>query len=185
MYNLLLWFQLVVPTITNHPLPIKRELRDSTVNFIVLHYDDGDSYDVARRTLIRRGLSYHYYIRRDGRIVQMVDPKYKASHAGLSYFRGYIRLNNYSIGICLQNNSRQTYTEVQYNSLSYLVSQLQRRYMDSTSQVIIGHDEIAFPPGRKRDPGRLFNWTIFRNNLSLWNRTPYESLYRQVPQKSK
>lgn len=169
MLKILLIAQLLVPTIRSHPLPIKKDIRDSTVNFIVLHYDAGDSYNVARRTLIKRHLSYHYYIQRDGKIVKMVDPKYKASHVGLSYFKGYVRLNKYSIGICLQNNSKQPYTETQYNSLAYLISHLQKRYPDSTARVIVGHGDIAFPLGRKKDPGVLFDWQLLGNNLSKWD----------------
>lgn len=179
MFTLLLLFQLQAPTIENKPLPVKREIRDTTTNFVILHYDDGESYDIARRTLIRRKLSYHYYIKRDGKIIQLVDPKYKASHVGLSYYKGYVRLNKYSIGICLQNNSKQPYTEEQYKNLAWLVNKLQTRFPDSTSKQVIGHSHVATPFGRKIDPGEMFDWdklnkyiTEIRNEQPHSNRAP-------------
>lgn len=167
---LLLLLQLQAPTILDRPLRTRNEIRDSSVNFIVLHYDDADSYAIARATLVKRNLSYHYYIRRDGIIVKFVDPKYVASHVGISYFRGYVRLNKYSIGICLQNNSQQAYTTEQYQSLGYLIHQLRQRYPDSTSRVIVGHSDVAMPFGRKHDPGPMFDWLTLRQQLIRYER---------------
>lgn len=162
--------QLIKPVVVNKPLPTKLQIRDSTINFIVLHYDAGGSYTTTRRTLINRHLSYHYYIQRDGKIIKMVDPKYKASHVGISYFRGYIRLNSYSIGICLQNDSNQLYTEAQYNSTAWLISNLQKRYTDSTSKIVVGHSDVATPFGRKHDPGPMFNWGILRRKITNYTK---------------
>jgi N-acetyl-anhydromuramyl-L-alanine amidase AmpD len=105
-------------------------------------------------------LSYHYYIERDGKIIKMVDPKYEASHAGASLWRSYLRMNKYSIGICLQNNAKQKYTEDQYVSLAWLIKSLQRRFKDddSTAHTILGHEDVATPRGRKEDPGEYFEW---------------------------
>jgi len=159
---LLALLQLMEPPIVNKPMPrASKTLRDTTKNFIVLHYDGGDSYSIARRTLIRRHLSYHYYIERNGTIIKMVDPKYEASHAGTSLWRTYLRMNKYSIGICLQNNAKQEYTEKQYVSLAWLIKSLQKRFndADSTAHTILGHGDIATPRGRKQDPGEHFEWT--------------------------
>lgn len=154
--------QLAEPTVIDKPLPraIKGIRDTASTNFIVLHYDDGDGYEVARRTLIKRHLAYHYYIERSGRIIKLVDPKYEISHAGPSLWRSYLRMNLYSIGICLQNNPPQEYTEVQYTSLAWLIKVLQARFKDkdSTARTILGHGDIATPRGRKQDPGDHFDW---------------------------
>lgn len=176
MLQFLFLLQLQAPIVLNKPLPVKREIRDSSANFIVLHYDDGNSYSIARRTLIRRKLSYHYYVQRDGKIIKMVDPKYRASHVGLSYYKGYVRLNKYSIGICLQNNSKQSYTEEQYKSTAWLVNQLQTRYNDSTSAHVIGHSDVALPFGRKIDPGELFDWAKLKKYITeIRNEQPHSN----------
>jgi len=167
MLKMLLMAQLLAPTLLNKPLSVKKTLRGAT-NYIVLHYDDGGSYKSTRRILIKKRNSYHYYIQRDGTIIKLIDPKYEASHAGISYYKGMVRLNKYSIGICLQNDPPQTYTEKQYNSAGWLIKQLQSRYNDSTSKVIIGHSDIALPRGRKIDPGPYFNWEKLRININKW-----------------
>lgn len=145
----------------NRPLPIKKvERRDTTRNFIVLHYDGSGNYSSARRWLIKKRNSYHYYIERSGRIIKLVDPKYQANHAGVSLWRTYLRMNKYSIGICLQNKPPQSYTEAQYTSLTWLIKQMQNRFKDkdSTAHVILGHSDVAVPRGRKEDPGEHFDW---------------------------
>ena len=167
MLKMLLMVQLIAPTLLNKPLPVKKTTRSAT-NYIVLHYDDGGSYKSTRRTLIKKRNSYHYYIQRDGTIIKLIDPKYEASHAGISYYKGKFRLNKYSIGICLQNNPPEAYTEKQYNSAGWLIKQLQSRYKDSTSKVIIGHSDIALPRGRKIDPGEHFNWEKLYVNINKW-----------------
>jgi N-acetyl-anhydromuramyl-L-alanine amidase AmpD len=176
VYTLLLFFQLTVPTVLNRPLPIRHlTIRDTTVNYIVLHNDGGTAgYNTARRTLIKRRLSYHYYIQANGTIVKLLDPKYEASHVGLSYWNGMLRINRYSIGICLENGISGLYTLNQYNSLTWLILSLQERFPDSTSRTIIGHSDVATPLGRKRDPGPLFDYQLL--NRMLRN----ESLHRQI-----
>lgn len=168
MLKMLLIAQLLAPTLLNKPLPSKKTVRSTTINYIVLHYDDGGSYKSTRRTLIKKRNSYHYYIQRDGTIIKLIDPKYEASHAGISYYKGKFRLNKYSIGICLQNDPPEAYTEKQYNSAGWLIKQLQSRYNDSTSKVIIGHSDIAFPRGRKIDPGKHFDWEKLHVNINKW-----------------
>lgn len=151
--------------VVNNILPGKHDLRDTSMNYIVLHYDESKSYSGTRRFLLLKGNSYHYYVKRDGTIVKLLDPKYKANHAGLSYYNKLFNMNNYSIGICLQNKAPQRYTKNQYKSLSWLILELQKRYDDSTSRVILGHSDIAFPRGRKKDPGKHFSWIYLRTMI--------------------
>lgn len=153
-----------MPLLLNKPIPHKKEYRDTSWNYIVLHSDEGNGYDGTRRALIKKRNGYHYYIQRNGTIIKMIDPKYKASHAGVSYYKGKIRMNNYSIGIAFQNKN-QEFTESQYVSAAWLISELQDRYPDSTSRSILGHSDIAIPRGRKKDPGKRFDWKKLQNLL--------------------
>jgi N-acetyl-anhydromuramyl-L-alanine amidase AmpD len=163
LYGSITWILLQIqPVVVNKLLPVKKLPRDESKNYIILHYDEGTSYNGTRTTLIKTGSSYHYYIQRNGNIIQLVDTKYQAGHAGISYYNGLFKMNKYSIGICLQNKPPQQYTEVQYQRLVWLIKQLQVKYPDSTSKIILGHSDIAIPRGRKKDPGNHFNWKFFR-----------------------
>ena len=127
------------------------------------------------------GNSGHYYIDRDGGIVEYVDPTRIAHHT-----RGY---NPRSIGIELVNTGRypdwldsrrqamdEAYTEAQIEALIRLLQDLRAR-IPSLSQ-IAGHDELdtASVPAsedpsvlvrRKLDPGPMFPWQLILNSVSL------------------
>jgi N-acetyl-anhydromuramyl-L-alanine amidase AmpD len=164
-----MWWALLALQIKviDKPISVRyKPLRDTTKNYIVLHYDESDNYFGTRRWLIKKGNSYHYYINRSGTIIKMMDPKYQAGHAGASFWRGNLRMNKYSIGICLENKPPQKYTLAQYNSLAWLIKVLQRRFDDPTSQVILGHSDVAVPRGRKKDPGPHFDWGELHRRLN-------------------
>ncbi|WP_437701853.1 1,6-anhydro-N-acetylmuramyl-L-alanine amidase AmpD, partial [Achromobacter xylosoxidans] len=105
-----------------------------------------------------RGLrvSAHFFIRRDGRIVQFVSTDARAWHAGVSRFAGRERCNDFSIGIELEGTDTLPYTDEQYLALRRLTPVLRARYPLAAAW---GHEHIA--PGRKTDPGPAFNWTRF------------------------
>lgn len=140
------------------PFPHDR-IRDSTDNIVVLHYDSSDNIVQTLVYLRKKRDAYHYIIDKHGHVVTMIDPKWEARHAGLSYWHGYWRLNHYSIGICLSGKGTKSFTDAQYSSLNRLLSQLRSRYPDIDSTKIVGHSDIAFPFGRKKDPGPHFDWT--------------------------
>jgi len=107
--------------------------------------------------LRRRRLAYHYFIERDGRIYKYVDPKYIAKHAGISFHEGLFSWNKFSIGVCLQGVTGMVYTDQQYESLKQLITYLNQRYTDLKTKPIKFHSQIAFPWGRKNDPGVTFD----------------------------
>jgi N-acetyl-anhydromuramoyl-L-alanine amidase len=99
-------------------------------------------------------VSAHFFLRRDGTLVQFVSCAGRAWHAGKSRWRGRERCNDFSIGIEVEGTDERPYTARQYRRLAILVRQLIRRYPSISG--IAGHDEIA--PGRKTDPGAAFDW---------------------------
>lgn len=109
------------------------------------------------------GVSAHCLIRRDGEIVQFVPFGARAWHAGASSFAGRAKCNDYSIGIELEGSDYIAYTESQYDALTELAQQLQKRYPLITQDRITGHQYIA--PLRKTDPGLVFDWVRFRREL--------------------
>jgi N-acetyl-anhydromuramyl-L-alanine amidase AmpD len=154
----LFWLSLFVPpVIVDKPFPSKLR-RDTTTTYIVIHNDSSPSPTVTFQWLRKKNTSYHYYIDRTGKIYKMIDPSYQANHAGISFYDNLRQLNKVSIGICLQNKIPQQYTEYQYESLSWLVNSMYDRYPESRSHPILGHDMIAWPRGRKSDPGEHFDW---------------------------
>jgi AmpD protein len=164
-----LWFSILAqPRIVNKPLPA-RDRRDTTTNYIVIHNDSSPDPKTTFRWLRRKHNSYHYYISRTGTIYRLVDTKYEAGHAGLSYYDGHWRMNKISIGICLENRPPREYTEIQYQRLSWLVFQLHSRYPDSRQKPILGHSDVAWPRGRKGDPGEHFDWQKFHGYLEKLN----------------
>lgn len=102
-------------------------------------------------------VSAHFFIRRDGELIQFVPCDKRAWHAGISQWGGRERCNDFSIGVELEGTDDLPYSDAQYDSLAGLTARLKARYplLDIT-----GHADIA--PGRKTDPGPSFDWARFR-----------------------
>lgn len=98
-------------------------------------------------------VSAHFFLRRQGELVQFVSTQDRAWHAGVSQFRGRNRCNDFSIGIELEGTDLLPYTDAQYQQLAALTHVLKARY---PLQAAVGHEHIA--PGRKTDPGPAFDW---------------------------
>jgi N-acetyl-anhydromuramoyl-L-alanine amidase len=98
-------------------------------------------------------LSAHFFIRRDGAVVQFVSCDQRAWHAGASRWRGRDNCNDYSIGIELEGLEGERFERAQYRALVRLLHALALRYplVD-----VAGHEHVA--PGRKADPGARFEW---------------------------
>lgn len=101
-------------------------------------------------------VSAHFFIRRDGRLMQFVSTDDRAWHAGASQWRVRERCNDFSIGIELEGCDTAPFEPVQYERLAELVRTLRRHY---PIRDVVGHSDIA--PGRKTDPGPCFEWGRF------------------------
>jgi AmpD protein len=101
-------------------------------------------------------VSAHLLIDRAGAITQYVSFDDRAWHAGESSFCGRSNCNDYSIGIELEGCDDQPFTDVQYRSLVEAMRLIRHAYPLITPERIVGHSDIA--PGRKTDPGPLFDW---------------------------
>jgi len=102
-----------------------------------------------------RGLkvSAHFFIRRDGTLIQFVPCALRAWHAGVSNWQGRDCCNDFSVGIELEGSDDLPFTEAQYAALAPLVQLLKQAY---PIRAVVGHSDIA--PGRKTDPGPHFAW---------------------------
>lgn len=108
-------------------------------------------------------VSCHLLIRRDGQMVQYVPFSKRAWHAGRSCYRGREACNDFSIGIELEGQDEEAYTEVQYRRLAGAIRALRQRFPAIEADALVGHCDIA--PGRKRDPGPAFDWSRLRHLL--------------------
>jgi AmpD protein len=99
-------------------------------------------------------VSAHFFIRRDGALIQFVPCMQRAWHAGVSFWQGRERCNDFSVGIELEGCDTEAFEDVQYHVLNRLLTALMQAYPISD---VVGHSDIA--PGRKTDPGPCFDWT--------------------------
>lgn len=116
-------------------------------------------------TIAEVQVSAHFYLRRDGRVIQFVGCDQRAWHAGRSCWCERDNCNDYSVGIELEGSDTQPFTDEQYSALWPLLNALRVRYPIAA---LVGHSDIA--PGRKSDPGPFFDWSAVRKrypDLSL------------------
>ena len=140
--------------------------------FVVIHYTAGDTSGRALRTLTspRSGVSAHYLIGRDGGLLQLVDERARAWHAGASRWGPAHDLNSASIGIELDNDGSEPYAQAQIDTLLRLLSDLRQRHRLPPSS-FLGHSDVA--PGRKIDPGPRFPWArLAAHGFGAWCGAP-------------
>ena len=101
-------------------------------------------------------VSSHYYIERQGRVIRFVADEKRAWHAGVSQFRGRHNCNDFSLGIELEGDDFNSFSEIQYQRLNELLNIIKIDYPAVTSNRIVGHCHVA--PQRKSDPGPFFDW---------------------------
>ena len=117
---------------------------------------------VRRRRYVSRGGHAHYLIAKNGNVYRILDPKFRANHAGVSMWNGLNGLSDHSLGIELEGYHNVPFTDRQYRSLKELLRILQKRYRVKDRDVL-EHYRIAYSKpnrfhrkrlrGRKRDPG--------------------------------
>ena len=179
------------PKIRQHPLQYVQRLESrcsDDIKLIVIHCTELPDLVMARiwgEKVIypesQTGNSGHFYIDRDGSIEQWVPFNRMAHHV-----RGF---NPRSIGIELVNSGRypdwfrsdnqhmsEPYPDLQIEALVVLVNHLQTQlpglegvtgHEDLDTGMIPAEDKPGNMIRRKLDPGPLFPWSEFMNNISL------------------
>ncbi len=147
-----------------------RDLKD--IKFIIIHYTGMQSKIESIKRLInpRSKVSTHYLIDRNGKVLNLVDDKKIAWHAGKSKWMNYVNLNKNSIGIELVNRGHnikyEEFTKIQIKNLIKLCLILKKKYNIKRTN-ILGHSDIA--PLRKKDPGEKFPWRkLKKKGLCMW-----------------
>ena len=137
-------------------------------NFVVIHHTAQNSCDSTLRTFTLPGtaVSAHYVICKTGTVYHMLNDLLRAHHAGLGKWGNISDMNSSSIGIEIDNNGSEPFTEQQIASLLQLLERLKRSYNISTPN-FIGH--LDWAPGRKVDPSRYFPWqTLAEKGFGFW-----------------
>ena len=149
--------------------------KNKTVKYIILHYTGMKNLQSAYGRLISplSDVSAHYLVSKEGKIYNLLCPRFKAWHAGKSQWKKDKNLNDSSIGIELENKGHDygytKFTSKQYGSLKELINFLKINYR-LNDECILFHSDIS--PNRKKDPGEKFK--IGRAHV----RTPVTSLSR-------
>jgi N-acetylmuramoyl-L-alanine amidase len=135
--------------------------RAQPVSMVVLHYTGMEDAASALSRLRDPDLkvSAHYFVTEEGQVARLVDEEKRAWHAGRAYWRGVTDINSASIGIEIVNPGHEfgyrPFPGPQMEALIPLVAGIVRRHFVRPPYVV-GHSDIA--PGRKQDPGELFDW---------------------------
>lgn len=137
-------------------------------NFVIIHHTAQNGCDSTLRTftLPRTQVSAHYVICKDGTVHHMLNDYLRAWHAGTGRWGNVTDVNSSSIGIELDNNGFEAFTEAQISSLLQVLKTLKKNYSIPTAN-FIGHADIA--PKRKVDPNRYFPWQqLAQNGYGYW-----------------
>ena len=108
-------------------------------------------------------VSSHLFVKRTGEIIQFVPFDKRAWHAGKSSFDNVENCNDYSIGIELEGCDDISFEDIQYEKLTYIIKAILDNYKKTSKERIVSHSDIA--PGRKSDPGPLFDWKRLKRML--------------------
>lgn len=138
-------------------------------NYVIIHFTANNNCDETLREFTTTGgreASAHYVISKDGTVYHMLNDLLRAHHAGESKWGNTTDINSSSVGIELDNNGTQPFTEVQMNSLLTLLARLKAAYKIPTAN-FIGHGDVA--PTRRSDPGTKFPWKqLSEQGYGLW-----------------
>ena len=151
--------------------PIKRKKRN--IKFLVFHYTGMKTEKSALKRLSSNysKVSCHYFIKKNGTIINLVPDLYISWHAGISRWKKFKKINKFSIGIEIHNPGHQygykRFSKKQINSLKNLSLKLAKKY-NLKSKHYLGHSDIA--PDRKKDPGEKFPWEFLsKYNIGVWH----------------
>jgi N-acetylmuramoyl-L-alanine amidase len=145
-------------------------------NYVIIHHTAQNSCEQTLKTFTQSQtqLSCHYVICKDGTVHHMLNDLLRGHHAGVSKWGNATDINSSSIGIEIDNNGFETFTEEQINSLLSVLDRLKKAYNIPVAN-FIGHSDIA--PGRKVDPNKNFPWQkLSEQGFGYW----YDTINVQV-----
>lgn len=142
------------------------------IDMLVLHYTGmrtaGEALDRLCDPASR--VSAHYVVEEDGAVWRLVSEKRRAWHAGVSFWRGHVTLNDRALGIEIVNPGHEhgyrDFPVLQIAAVCDLCLELLARH-PIPARNVVAHSDIA--PERKEDPGERFDWAaLAENGVGLW-----------------
>ena len=151
------------------------------IDTLVLHYTGMQTGEaaIARLRDPDAKVSSHYVVEEDGRVFALVAEERRAWHAGLSWWRGHLSLNDRSIGIEIVNPGHEwgyrDFPPAQIDAVITLCRGILGRH-PIPARNVVAHSDVA--PDRKQDPGERFPWaTLAEAGIGLWpGSAPEEAL---------
>ena len=144
------------------------------IKYLIFHYTGmkNDKLAIRKLTKFNSKVSCHYYIDKNGKLIQLVPDLYIAWHAGKSYWKGDKLLNNKSIGVEISNPGHEygykDFNKKQIKCLIKISKILIKKYKIK-NQHILGHSDVA--PLRKKDPGEKFPWKhLAKKKIGIWHK---------------
>jgi N-acetylmuramoyl-L-alanine amidase len=167
----------VEPTVIEHPSPNHGPRPvGAPIDILLLHYTDMTRAEDALDRMCDPAaqVSAHYLVGEDGRVWRMVAEDRRAWHAGVSWWDGDSDINSRSIGIEISNpghsHGYRPFPDVQMSALESLCRGILARHPIPANRVL-GHSDVS--PGRKIDPGHLFDWHwLASRGIGLWPTDP-------------
>lgn len=156
--------------------------RTKSVYGIIVHYisavniKPNDPYNLTEIIKIFNTyrVSADYLIDREGIVYKLIPEGAYSYHAGISQMSdgthsitssGKSTVNDITVGIEIMATSKSGYTDAQYNALILLTKQLKKKYKITDDSRIEGHEDVCIPKGRKKDPGKLFDWKRYKDGI--------------------
>lgn len=146
--------------------------RKLPLDMIILHYTDLPGIQDAFKELCGPAAqnSAHYLVDEDGAVYGLVDEKYRAWHAGVSFWNGVTDTNSRSVGIEIVNPGHswgyRPFPDAQIGGVCELCLDIMKRHNIPAANVL-AHSDVA--PTRKKDPGELFPWKqLAEKGIGLW-----------------
>lgn len=158
--------------ILDRPSPNHGPRRGGPVDVLLLHYTDMPRVADALDRLCDPAaqVSAHYVVGEDGTVWRLVPESERAWHAGVSWWAGEADLNSRSVGIEISNpghsHGYRRFPDAQMAALESLCRGVLARHPIPPHRVL-GHSDVS--PGRKIDPGHLFDWRRLAGaGIGLW-----------------
>jgi N-acetylmuramoyl-L-alanine amidase len=141
-------------------------------DIILLHYTGMQfSHEAIHRLCDPNArVSSHYVVVENGSIIQLVQERNRAWHAGVSVWGGDPDVNSRSIGIEICNPGHDFgYPDFPSRQIAATIT-LCRSIMTRNivrPENVLAHSDVA--PSRKIDPGEKFPWKLFaQSGIGLW-----------------
>ena len=157
--------------ITKYKSPNYNSRNKSKIQLIIIHYTalKNTKEAIAYLCTKEKKVSAHYLISQNGVIYNLVNEKYRAWHAGQSFWQDIVDLNSFSIGIELDynpNGKNNNFSFKMISSLKKLIIKITNKYKINKKN-ILAHSDIA--PFRKKDPGKYFPWKLLESEKIILN----------------